>query len=1372
MSNARRGWLALGAMAGWAIAPVGPSTLLAAEPRVEAARLDQYTSGAGEGYFMMSLPPTKLPQESAHDVVIAIDTSASQTGEYRDKAIATAEALVNTLSDQDRVRIVAADVETTDLTEGFVPARQAAGAIARLRERVPLGSTDMSSMLSSIVERFDANSKSPRAALYIGDGKSVANLLDSSEWTGTVSELNAAHVPVTSYAIGPDCDNHLLAALANQTGGNLAIDHETTRAAEAAAFLAESADASVAWISDVTLPAGVKEAYPSQTPPVRSDRETILVGRGEVTPGTVEVAADTTAGKLTWDLPAGAPNEDHAYLAKLVSGAAPDAGMSLPTVGMAGLREARHVLDSDARNLVRLAQQAVATGSLDQAEQLAEKALSLDPTSTDAAAVKAAVATERQRGPEAKPRELVLANFQGESAPAPVETLPPPAAADRFAEDGSFADQVLTDRKVMEQYMRNMVRNSIDQARRLMADDPEASISSLKLLMEDVSRALDLEADVRGQLQDQIEAALRTAEGRLQEKIARDVSRQAYDAAQRDRQLALQAMQIHQDKIDQLIGRFDALMDERRYADAAEVGTEAREQFGNVPTAVAAGTTGQFARYWHEAMALRRLHDRMTLAMLESVNASAIPFDDREPIIYPDREVWLKLTKAREKYKQVDLATRGPAEARIFSALDETTSLQFLEQPLGDVVAFLEDRHKIEIQLDTTALDTAGVTTDTPVTIDVEGISLKSALRLMLKSIELTYTVRDEVLLITTTEEVESELVTKVYPVADLVVPIRNVGIGGGIGGIGGGLGGGGFGGGGGGFGGGGGGFGGGGGGFGGGGFGGGGGGFFNVRPELNLPFRAFAVKDELRLKGGKSPEAKSAPATDKKPVTDAAPANVAPVEAKPEASQPAAIELPIAEGQNAAAVWNEYLAKNTPDPAAIRQTVRERMRAHQFDEVIAIIEGALRNQQTQPWMYEALALAMQAENKPAVEIERALLSAADFAQGPDELMRLAEYLQKAGFENRSLGLYKQVAQLAPLSAEPFVRGLKIANRLNDADGLKWTTLGILSQAWTAEQAEIWDSARRSATALLAQLEADGKYQELSAFKEQLDQALVRDAVVIVSWTGDADVDLLVEEPTHSLCSFRMPRTAGGGVMLGDALRGAATAEEKEAKMQEVYVCPRGVAGQYKVVLQRVFGKLAGGKATVEIYKNYASPEVKYETRQIELADEPVMILFDMEKGRRQEPLADVQLAGAVAEQAEVGRHILAQQLALINDQNLARNLIANRILTGSGGTGDGSGNGGGGNGGGLGLPFIARGAVGYQPVIITLPQGASMSATAVISADRRYVRISAAPLFSQITQVQTFNFATGASGMSPVPQGGGTGGFGGGSTGGGGLGF
>jgi len=42
------------------------------------------------------------------------------------------------------------------------------------------------------------------------------------------------------------------------------------------------------------------------------------------------------------------------------------------------------------------------------------------------------------------------------------------------------------------------------------------------------------------------------------------------------------------------------------------------------------------------------------------------------------------------------------------------------------------------------------------------------------------------------------------------------------------------------------------------------------------------------------------------------------------------------------------------------------------------------------------------------------------------------------------------------------------------------------------------------------------------------------------------------------------------------------------------------------------------------------------------------------------------------------------------------------------------------------------------------LPEGANLAATAVISADRRYVRVTVLPTFSGISEVNIFNMATG----------------------------
>jgi hypothetical protein len=108
-------------------------------------------------------------------------------------------------------------------------------------------------------------------------------------------------------------------------------------------------------------------------------------------------------------------------------------------------------------------------------------------------------------------------------------------------------------------------------------------------------------------------------------------------------------------------------------------------------------------------------------------------------------------------------------EARILSELDKPTTGEFVETPLNEVVRFLHELHHIPIILHTEKLKEAGVSIDIPITRNFNGISLRSALRLLLRDLELTFIVRDEALIITTPEDAESHLRSIAYPVHDLV---------------------------------------------------------------------------------------------------------------------------------------------------------------------------------------------------------------------------------------------------------------------------------------------------------------------------------------------------------------------------------------------------------------------------------------------------------------------------------------------------------------------------------------------------------------------------------------------------------------------------
>ena len=81
----------------------------------------------------------------------------------------------------------------------------------------------------------------------------------------------------------------------------------------------------------------------------------------------------------------------------------------------------------------------------------------------------------------------------------------------------------------------------------------------------------------------------------------------------------------------------------------------------------------------------------------------------------------------------------------------------------------------VNVYLDPQGLHAEGVTSDTPVTLNLtQPISLKSALNLMLSPLGLSYVIQNEVLRITSEQTRNANTYAKVYYVADLVMPIPN----------------------------------------------------------------------------------------------------------------------------------------------------------------------------------------------------------------------------------------------------------------------------------------------------------------------------------------------------------------------------------------------------------------------------------------------------------------------------------------------------------------------------------------------------------------------------------------------------------------------
>ena len=115
------------------------------------------------------------------------------------------------------------------------------------------------------------------------------------------------------------------------------------------------------------------------------------------------------------------------------------------------------------------------------------------------------------------------------------------------------------------------------------------------------------------------------------------------------------------------------------------------------------------------------------------------------------------------------------AERRINAALDQIlkTPLVYESESLLVIVEQLKDEYQIPIVIDEAALDEVAISSESEITSDLRGISLRSALNLLLRGPgleDLAFDIDNEVLLITTEDRRNENLITRVYRIDDLVL--------------------------------------------------------------------------------------------------------------------------------------------------------------------------------------------------------------------------------------------------------------------------------------------------------------------------------------------------------------------------------------------------------------------------------------------------------------------------------------------------------------------------------------------------------------------------------------------------------------------------
>ena len=213
--------------------------------------------------------------------------------------------------------------------------------------------------------------------------------------------------------------------------------------------------------------------------------------------------------------------------------------------------------------------------------------------------------------------------------------------------------------------MRAEVENGLNDARQLMGAEPASAEQNLKLTLEQIERSPDLEP-----------TSAASFGSRSKTRFARRTRRplvvaDRLAAAEEQRAIAIELERLNErlvqreQRIKQIMDRFDSLMEEGRYQLADEEIVPEIERLAPDTTIESVGDGGRphAAGGVRERAACGGAADNNFLRTMFQVELSLVPFPDEPPIVYMPADQWEDLTIRRQKYKAVDLGKQGGSES-------------------------------------------------------------------------------------------------------------------------------------------------------------------------------------------------------------------------------------------------------------------------------------------------------------------------------------------------------------------------------------------------------------------------------------------------------------------------------------------------------------------------------------------------------------------------------------------------------------------------------------------------------------------------------------------------------------------------------------
>ncbi len=317
--------------------------------------------------------------------------------------------------------------------------------------------------------------------------------------------------------------------------------------------------------------------------------------------------------------------------------------------------------------------------------------------------------------------------------------------------------------------------------------------------------------------------------------------------------------------------------------------------------------------------------------------------------------------------------------------------------------------------------------------------------------------------------------------------------------------------------------------------------------------------------------------------------------------------------------IWEEALAKAQIQPGLVIATADLLFEHGHFAHAAEFLKANLRQGiVVRPWVFEALAIALEASRGDAHEINRARLSAV--ALDPTDatgFVKAAQTMARHKQYDRALAFCRQAALLEPNLVHTYADALAYAELGKDSQAMQWAVSRLMGQDWPVDNHALQAKAESKLNALVRTLEQENRRSDSERLQTALQTLRHRDLAIHLTWENPsdrepADVGMSIKEPTGTTCTAFQRQTPGGGTMIVNSL----TAKDTRDMTRVTYVAAQAFSGEYEITVHRNFGQPLNGRAYLDIIQHDGTSKKLMRREVIQLSQsQPVKLVLS--EGRR-----------------------------------------------------------------------------------------------------------------------------------------------------------